>query len=398
MNISNLKMEKQPESLIKDPKFTNLKNWQAHNKAQLKVVKDSEKGAALLIKATSAPKALAIQYGVPVAAGVGYIFTVDVKGKPGASASAYIECNKPWATFSAKKVSCNGQWQTMSIEFTYKSLQNKPYLVLRVNEPNTEVLFANPRIVPAPGKFSNGDFNGGAAQWEVKNGSVVDSKSIQGQVLQLQNFSGTASAVQKGIAVKKGQAYRITYMVRGGNDKRYTDAQNATWFRVSAKMDGKIIPGTENWKDVFTSWFNKSVTFKAEKDGEIEIVCELRDPGTVQFDNIFLEPVNGITAPLEIAIGMPYGFRETAHAGNTAPIEGTVICNLSATGEIVGMAERRRMIAKDLSARTLSGYLLCDAGEGESTTDLVFSGQRFICENGLKLNEAAPLYATASPA
>ena len=327
--FSDLKMEKQPESLIKDPKFTNLKNWNAQNKAQLKVVNDSEKGAALLIKATSAPKALAIQYGVPVAAGVGYIFTVDVKGKPGASASAYIECNKPWATFSAKKVSCNGQWQTMSIEFTYKSLQNKPYLVLRVNEPNTEVLFANPRIVPAPGKFSNGDFNGGAAQWEVKNGSVVDSKSTQGQVLQLQNFSGTASAVQKGIAVKKGQAYRITYMVRGGNDKRYTDAQNATWFRVAARMDGKYLSGSDQWHDVFTAWHNKSLTFMPEKDGNIEIVCELRDPGTVQFDNIELVETNAMAKPLEIVIGMPYGFRETAILGSSAPIEGSIVSSVS---------------------------------------------------------------------
>ena len=68
----------------------------------------------------------------------------------------------------------------------------------------------------------------------------------------------------------------------------------------------------------------------------------------------------------------------------------TVICNLSAAGEIVGMAERRRQIAKDLSARTLSGYLLCEAGEGESTTDHVFGGQQILCENGAVLAERAP--------
>ena len=68
----------------------------------------------------------------------------------------------------------------------------------------------------------------------------------------------------------------------------------------------------------------------------------------------------------------------------------TVVCNLSASGETVGMAARRKQTAEVLSARTLSGYILCEAGEGESTTDQVFGGHQIICENGTLLVEKAP--------
>ena len=39
------------------------------------------------------------------------------------------------------------------------------------------------------------------------------------------------------------------------------------------------------------------------------------------------------------------------------------------------------------SARTLSAYIYADAGEGESTTDLVFAGHNIIAENGNILSQ-----------
>ena len=68
----------------------------------------------------------------------------------------------------------------------------------------------------------------------------------------------------------------------------------------------------------------------------------------------------------------------------------TVICNLSASSEVVGKAEFRRQMVAAHSARLLCGYIYADAGSGESTTDLVFSGHDFICENGALLAEAPP--------
>ena len=51
-----------------------------------------------------------------------------------------------------------------------------------------------------------------------------------------------------------------------------------------------------------------------------------------------------------------------------------IICNLSASDEIVGKADYRRELVRGQSARLVAGYIYADAGEGESTTDLVFAG------------------------
>ena len=40
------------------------------------------------------------------------------------------------------------------------------------------------------------------------------------------------------------------------------------------------------------------------------------------------------------------------------------------------------------SAKLVSGYVYADAGDGESTTDLVFSGHNIIAENGKILKES----------
>ncbi len=59
-----------------------------------------------------------------------------------------------------------------------------------------------------------------------------------------------------------------------------------------------------------------------------------------------------------------------------------IIANLSASGETVGKAEYRRLLVTSQSARTVCGYLYADCGDGESTTDLVFSGSAMIAEAG----------------
>lgn len=65
----------------------------------------------------------------------------------------------------------------------------------------------------------------------------------------------------------------------------------------------------------------------------------------------------------------------------------TVIANLSASNELVGKARYRRDLVKSQSARLICGYVYSDAGEGESTSDLVFSGHNLIAENGTLLSE-----------
>ena len=65
-----------------------------------------------------------------------------------------------------------------------------------------------------------------------------------------------------------------------------------------------------------------------------------------------------------------------------------IIANLSASDEVIGKADYRRMLVKSTSARLVSAYIYSSAGQGESTQDLVFSGHDMICENGAMLAES----------
>lgn len=67
-----------------------------------------------------------------------------------------------------------------------------------------------------------------------------------------------------------------------------------------------------------------------------------------------------------------------------------MICNPSATPEIIGAEQSRVLTTSARSASSLCGYILAEAGEGESTTDSVFGGHRLICENGEVLAESKP--------
>lgn len=66
----------------------------------------------------------------------------------------------------------------------------------------------------------------------------------------------------------------------------------------------------------------------------------------------------------------------------------TMICNLSASNEIVGKQAYREMLVSSTSARLICTYLYASCGNGESTTDLVFSGANMIAENGTFLAKA----------
>ncbi len=67
---------------------------------------------------------------------------------------------------------------------------------------------------------------------------------------------------------------------------------------------------------------------------------------------------------------------------NHAMAGATVIANLSASNEVIAKDEYREMLVKSQSARLYCGYVYSSAGYGESTTDLVFSGDNMIAENG----------------
>lgn len=60
----------------------------------------------------------------------------------------------------------------------------------------------------------------------------------------------------------------------------------------------------------------------------------------------------------------------------------TVIVNCSASDETTGKHHYRNSLISGQSARLVCGYIYANAGEGESTQDLVFGGHNMIAENG----------------
>jgi len=67
----------------------------------------------------------------------------------------------------------------------------------------------------------------------------------------------------------------------------------------------------------------------------------------------------------------------------------TLLLNPSASDEIIGKAPYRRNLVNGQSARLIAAYAYADAGEGESSTDLVYAGHDVIAENGTVLAESS---------
>ncbi len=66
----------------------------------------------------------------------------------------------------------------------------------------------------------------------------------------------------------------------------------------------------------------------------------------------------------------------------------TVMVNCSASDEVAGKEAYRRMLIAGQSARLMCGYVYANAGDGESTQDLVFGGHDLIAENGTILAQS----------
>ncbi|MBO4534516.1 MAG: NAD(+) synthase, partial [Clostridia bacterium] len=94
-----------------------------------------------------------------------------------------------------------------------------------------------------------------------------------------------------------------------------------------------------------------------------------------------------LTIGVEICedLWVPHAPHETlAQAG------ATILCNLSASDQLVSKANYRRMLVRSAAARTFSGYIYCDAPSTESTQDVVFSAHNIISESGFLMAESKP--------
>ncbi len=69
----------------------------------------------------------------------------------------------------------------------------------------------------------------------------------------------------------------------------------------------------------------------------------------------------------------------------------TLVCNLSASNELVGKADYRSGLVSSTSARLVCAYAYASAGWGESTQDVVYGGHCLVAENGRMLAQTKPL-------
>lgn len=93
----------------------------------------------------------------------------------------------------------------------------------------------------------------------------------------------------------------------------------------------------------------------------------------------------------ELVVAVELGddiFAVEAPAASHALHGANVIVNLWASVEMTGRSEFRKQLVSMQSAKLLCGYVCAMAGDGESTTDYVFSGQNLIAEKGEILAEA----------
>lgn len=65
-----------------------------------------------------------------------------------------------------------------------------------------------------------------------------------------------------------------------------------------------------------------------------------------------------------------------------------LIFNLSASNELIGKNNYLQKLIEQQSSRTITGYVYSSAGYGESSTDLVYTGNSIIAENGIILNKS----------
>lgn len=133
-------------------------------------------------------------------------------------------------------------------------------------------------------------------------------------------------------------------------------------------------------------WFSSLETVPIQEDGERNITLCGKDI-VVAAQRIWQSNcVPNLTIGVEICEDL---WAVEPPSGKLAAAGATLILNLSASDEVIGKAAYRRQLVKSQSARCGCAYVYADAGEGESTTDLVFAGHNLIAENGTILAESS---------
>lgn len=161
------------------------------------------------------------------------------------------------------------------------------------------------------------------------------------------------------------------------NDKLYNVGVVLHKGKILGMITKKHLPNYSEFYEArhFTKGFEKVVTVdfagqKVPMGMNILFKCENRP-----------DMVIGVEICEDLWVPNPPSIRHTMAGA-------TIIANLSASDEVTGKSIYRRDLVAGQSARLICGYIYADAGEGESSTDLVYSAHNMIAENGRMLAEA----------
>ncbi len=138
-----------------------------------------------------------------------------------------------------------------------------------------------------------------------------------------------------------------------------------------------VVPKTfiPNYKEFYEDrWFASGNTMSRERK-----TIHLKEK-EIPFGNlIFTDLKNDIKIGIEICEDVWAPISPGTHLS----LNGAhVVLNLSASNEMVGKSDYRRTLIAQESAKNMCGYIYAASSVHESTTDLVFSGDCMICENG----------------
>lgn len=147
-------------------------------------------------------------------------------------------------------------------------------------------------------------------------------------------------------------------LVPKSNIPNYAEFYEARHFTSASKIDhccsvpfcGSYVP------------FGTEMLFACDEVKELVVGCEICE---------------------DMWVSAPPSIRHTAAGA-------TVIVNLSASNEVIGKDRYRRAMVESTSGRQVCAYVYADAGETESTTDIVFSGHCMIAANGTIAAENPP--------
>ena len=159
---------------------------------------------------------------------------------------------------------------------------------------------------------------------------------------------------------KGGKLYNVAAAVQNGQVLAFITKMNipnyAEFYELRHFNPGPAVPET-------VLWGNREVPFGSNILLECGEIPELIVAGEICEDVWVMDPPS------------------ISHAKAGA----TVIINCSASDETTGKHLYRNSLISGQSARLVCGYVYANAGEGESTQDLVFGGHNMIAENGTVL-------------